>query len=461
MTRAEENPLRTLPQVETLANEVLESYPALLKSVAVDVAREVIEDARTQLRKGRNGLTEGVLLRRAGDHVRNLLSGGLRPVINATGIIIHTNLGRAPLSAEAVQEVVQTAGSYSNLEFDLTRGERGERINAVRSLLHAVCGGEDSLVVNNNAAAVLLVLAALAKGKEVVVSRGELVEIGGSFRVPEVMEQSGAILREVGTTNKTRLKDYEQAISPATALMMKAHRSNFQVVGFTEETSLEELVELGRKKNVPVYMDLGSGAVQPFTFPGVSRREPLVREIVSQGTDLVSFSGDKMLGGPQAGIIIGTSKLIQQIAHHPLYRALRPDKMTLAALAGTLRLCLTGGEAASQIPVTAMLNAPLDELRRHAEQVRRTVLKSRKDLDLEIVEDTSYAGGGALPMEALPTLALHLKHPSLSPNSISDALRISDPPVIGRISDNRFLLDLRTVFPREIPDLARAIIALS
>lgn len=443
-----------------MAQEVLKQCPALLKRVAVDVARRVIAEARDELKKGRApAIAPETLVSRAIARAKALLDGGLVPVINATGIIVHTNLGRAPLAEEAVREVARIAGGYSNLEFNLERAGRGERIDAVRDLVTSVCGGEDALVVNNNAAAVLLVLSALARGGEVIVSRGELVEIGGSFRIPDVMEQSGAILREVGTTNKTRPRDYERAIGKQTALLLKAHRSNFRVIGFTEEVDLRDLVSIGRRKRVPVYFDLGSGSIVFYKSGEGEPIEPIVREVVATGVDLVSFSGDKLLGGPQAGIIVGKRKQVQKLARHPLYRALRPDKMTLAALAGTLRLY--AGTGTSRVPVIEMFEARPADLRRRAERVRRAVQRSNPRLSVSVRESVSYAGGGSLPMERLSSFALVVSHPERPVDQLAEILRNRTPAVTGRISGDKLWLDFRTVRRSELAVIARALLELS
>jgi L-seryl-tRNA(Ser) seleniumtransferase len=369
----------------------------------------------------------------------------LTPVINATGVVLHTNLGRALLAEAAIDAVVQAARSPVNLEYDLESGGRGDRDTLIEDELCALTGAEAATVVNNNAAAVLLALSALAAGREVVVSRGELIEIGGAFRIPEVMAQSGARLREVGTTNRTHPRDYATAIGPETALLMKVHPSNYRVVGFTSEVSLGELVALGRERGVEVVEDLGSGALLDLTAFGLPR-EPLVAESVAAGAGLVSFSGDKLLGGPQAGIIVGRRALVERLKAHPLKRALRCDKLTLAALCVTLRIYLRSRSVADAIPTMRLLTRTVDELERMA-TAARAMLAERlgPDFAIEIVPSTSEIGSGSLPTSELPSRALAITHPELSPDAIAARFRRAHPPVIGRISEGVFQLDLRSV----------------
>jgi L-seryl-tRNA(Ser) seleniumtransferase len=389
-----------------------------------------------------------------------LLRPSLRPLLNATGVVLHTNLGRAPLGPRALERVRTIASGYCNLEFELDERRRGSRHHHTAEILRRVTGAEEALVVNNNAAAVLLCLAALARGREVVVSRGELVEIGGSFRLPDVMTASGAILREVGTTNRTHPRDYEDAITDATALLMKAHRSNFALVGFTAEVSAEELVGIGRRRNLPTLYDLGSGCLlplEPFGLPG----EPTVDEVLRAGFDLVTFSGDKLLGGPQAGLIVGRASILEKIRTHPLVRPLRPDKMTLAALEATLE-AYRDGRAPEELPVHAMLSADRPTLERRAALAARLIRTALEAIGLdppfvvEVEEVSSAVGGGALPLASPPSFAVALSHPSLGPDLLEARLRGGDPPVLGRVSHDRLLLDIRTVLDAEVELLARA-----
>ncbi len=383
----------------------------------------------------------------------------LAPVINATGVVLHTNLGRALLSPLARERLVDVAGAYSNLEMDIATKERGSRYSHVAGLLRRLTGAEAALVVNNNAAAVLLALESLARGREVIVSRGELIEIGGEFRIPDIMRRSGAVLREVGTTNRTHLKDYVTAIGPETGLILKVHTSNYRVVGFTAAVASQELVELGRARGIPVMEDLGSGCLldlRPYGFP----HEPTVPEVVASGVDLVSFSGDKLLGGPQAGIVVGRAGLVERLAQNPVNRALRIDKLTIAALEATL-CAYEAGTALETIPTLRMLTEPLAAIRRRARRVlRRVPPDAQRALGVELVDARSQVGGGALPTVELPTVALALGTPARPAQALDAALRGARPPVLGRVLDDRLLLDCRTVLAVEVPLLATAIASL-
>jgi L-seryl-tRNA(Ser) seleniumtransferase len=381
----------------------------------------------------------------------------LRRAINATGIVIHTNLGRAPLPSSALKQMIEVARGYSNLEYDLTLGERGDRYSHVEEILCRLSGAESALVVNNNAGAVLISLNTLAEGKEVVISRGELVEIGGAFRIPEVMKRSGALLKEVGTTNRTHLNDYQKAIGPETALLLKVHTSNFRVMGFTSEVSLEELVQLGREHHLPVMEDLGSGCWVDLSPYGL-QREPTVQEAIRTGVDLVTFSGDKLLGGPQAGIILGKKHVLDSIKVNPLMRALRIDKLTLTALESTLLLYIDEKRAVAEIPVLKMLGLNLKKLKSRGRRLLKR-LQGRVDQSIQMVlkEDVSQVGGGALPLQELPTIVLSIKSPDYSANSLEQRLRRVNPPIISRISRDELIFDMRTVFDEEIPILADGI----
>lgn len=369
----------------------------------------------------------------------------LRAVVNATGVVLHTNLGRALLAEPAIEAMAAAAGSAVNLEYDLASGGRGERDELVEEELCALTGAEAAAVVNNNAAAVLLALNSLAAGREVVVSRGELIEIGGSFRLPDVMERSGAILREVGTTNRTHPEDFERAIGLNTALLLKVHPSNYRVVGFTAEVGLKELVEIGRRHAIDVVEDLGAGALVDLSRFGLPR-EPVVAERVAAGAGLVTFSGDKLLGGPQAGLVVGRRELIKRLRANPLRRALRCDKLTLAALEATLRLYLRAGDLAAQLPTLRYLSRTVGELESIAARARE-ILAERlgADFALEVVPTLSEIGSGALPTEQLPSRAIRVTHPRLGADAIAAMFRAARPPVIGRIADDAFLLDLKAV----------------
>jgi L-seryl-tRNA(Ser) seleniumtransferase len=421
--------LRALPSVEELASSLADAPHA----AAVRAARAAIEDARAAILAGRPPLD---VRARAGELAERAARPSLRRVLNATGVIVHTNLGRAPLSEEVVRAALETAAGYSNLEYDLDAGARGSRQAHVEELVRELTGAEAALVVNNCAAAVLLAAAALAGGRELVVSRGQLVEIGGSFRIPEVVAQSGARLREVGTTNRTRLADYERALGEATGAILRAHQSNFRTVGFVEEVEIEALCSLG----VPVIDDVGSGALAEGV-PELAG-EPPVRRSVAAGAAVVCFSGDKLLGGPQAGLMAGRREAVEACRVHPLARALRIDKLSLAALEATLRLYRD--PAARAIPVLEMLTADDATLRARAERLAHGIG--------EIVESTAKVGGGALPLLELPGPAVALPGDA---EALAARLRANDPPIVGRIQDGRLLLDPRTLADEEI-DLVRA-----
>jgi L-seryl-tRNA(Ser) seleniumtransferase len=381
----------------------------------------------------------------------------LRRVINATGVVIHTNLGRSPLAAAALAQIQEVAAHYSTLEYDLARGERGSRHDHLEGLLQEVTGAEAALVLNNNAAAVLLALTSLAKGKEVIISRGQLIEIGGSFRLPEIMAVSGALLKEVGTTNKTHLKDYEQAISLETALLLKVHPSNFRITGFTAEVALPELVALGRRYGLLVVEDLGSGCLIDLSRYGIER-EPTVQEALKAGADLVLISGDKLLGGPQAGLALGERSVIARLRAHPLTRALRPDKLTLAGLEATLRLYLDEPQAVAAIPTLRMLARPVAELNRQALALARSLRRALGPrVQVQVVASIGRVGGGALPQVSLPSRALALAMPPLSPQQLEARLRRAQPPVIARIEQDTLLLDMRTLLPDDLPVLKAAL----
>ncbi|MDS1030821.1 L-seryl-tRNA(Sec) selenium transferase [Bacillota bacterium LX-D] len=445
--------LRSLPAVEEILQDV--QIKELLRKesrhLVVECVREAISELREKIKQGElfaeNSLKSLVITQTQKMLIKKSRYN-LQSVINATGVILHTNLGRAVLSQKARAAVAQIAGSYSNLELDLTTGERGSRYSHVLQLLRDLTGCEDALVVNNNAAAILLVLASMAKGKEVIVSRGQLIEIGGSFRVPEVMEQSGAKLVEIGTTNKTYLEDYERAINSETAALLKVHTSNYRVVGFTHETSTEELVKLGREKNIPVIEDAGSGVLFDLKNYGI-QGEPIVQELISTGVDIVTFSGDKLLGGPQAGIIVGNKSIISQVKKYPLTRALRVDKMTVAALEATLKEYLDPQGVVENNPALNMLTMPLAKLQTKAERLKHLLAAALPDAEITIEEGYSQAGGGALPTTNLPTFLVAVHLANLSAEKAAHRLHTGEQPVLVRINQNKIILDPRTILPGE------------
>jgi len=381
----------------------------------------------------------------------------LRRLINATGVIVHTNLGRSLLAPAAVANLQEVAASYSNLEYDVQQGERGSRYSHVEEALKTLTGAEAALVVNNNAAAVFLALQALAAGREVIVSRGQLIEIGGEFRIPDIMRSSGAILREVGATNKTHLRDYAQAISERTALLLRVHTSNYRIVGFTAEVSAPELVELGRQHQLPVMEDLGSGTLVDLRPFGLYD-EPTVPEVVASGVDLVTFSGDKLLGGPQAGILVGKAAYIAAVRRHPLHRAVRVDKFTVAALEATLRFYADPELARGEIPTLTMLSMSAETIARRVRRLRRRLPAAvQAAYQPRVIDGSSAVGGGALPLAQLPTTLLGLRPTFCSVTELERRLRCRHPAIIGRLAQDQYLLDLRTVLDREIPEIAMAL----
>jgi L-seryl-tRNA(Ser) seleniumtransferase len=461
--------LRGLPSVDALLVAV-EADPALAgipRRRLADSVRDVLAQERRRLLAAPPGpasVAGGSDVAALRARVLATLSRAgvfsLSPVINATGVVLHTNLGRALLSDLARERLQAIAASYSNLEMDVALKERGSRYSHVQGLLQRLTGAGGALVVNNCASAVLLALETLARGREVIVSRGELIEIGGEFRIPDIMRRSGATLREVGTTNRTHLKDYANAIGPDTGLILKVHTSNYRVVGFTAAVSAAELAALGRSRGVPVMEDLGSGCLvdlRPYGFP----HEPTVAETVASGVDVVSFSGDKLLGGPQAGIVVGRAELIDRLAGNPLNRALRIDKLTIAALEATL-YAYEAGTALETIPTLRMLTEPLASVRRRARSLlRRVPAAAQRALGAAVVETSSQVGGGALPTVELPTAALALGSAGKPARALDEALRAGRPAVLGRLLDDRLLLDCRTVLPAELPVLAEAIARLA
>lgn len=457
--------LSSIPAVdELLKHKEIENqlfkYP---RAIVVDCIREYLsqyrqyvlslkEEELKQMDFTVEGLIEGIVSK-----VQEAVSNKLRNVVNATGVVIHTNLGRAVLSEKVKENLLAIACGYSNLEFELESGKRGSRYSHVEDLLCKITGAEAAMAVNNNAAAVMLVLSTIAKNKEVVVSRGQLVEIGGSFRVPDVMSESGAVLREVGTTNKTHLRDYENAVNENTTALMKVHTSNYKIFGFTEEVESEALVDLGRKHQLPVIEDLGSGVLLDLQKYGLPY-EPTVQSAVKAGMDVVTFSGDKMLGGPQAGIIVGKREYIDKMRKNQLTRAFRIDKLTLAALESTLRLYLDEETAIKEIPVLRMLTISIEELQEKAKKLQSKLVKRLGDsCSIAVIDEYSEVGGGSMPMHKMPTKALAVVPSERSVANVEQELRGYKIPVIARISKERLIIDVRTIFDNELDYIADAL----
>jgi len=445
------DPRRKLPSVNTLLERaeiraLLQDAP---RSVVVEAVRSTIDSARTGPEAPKN---DAEWARAIAQQVELARRSSLRRVINATGVVLHTNLGRAPLPRAAVEAIELAAQGYTNLEYDIDAGTRGSRYAHCVGLLRELTGAEDALVVNNNAAALVLVLNTLAKSQGAAISRGELVEIGGSFRIPDIMERSGARLLEVGTTNRTHLSDYESALGEGAAMLLKVHRSNFAMEGFVAEVETRALATLARQHRVPLVHDLGSGLLIPLDDIGLSG-EPTAREVVRDGADVVTMSGDKLLGGPQAGIIVGSRDVLQRVRGNPLLRALRVDKLTLAALEATLALYREPARAFREIPVLAMLAISLDALRARAEVIAKTIGRAAS-----VVDSEASVGGGAFPNARIPSLAVAITHANA--RQLEERLRRGEPTVIARISDDRLLLDVRTVDPAEDDHLADAVKAV-
>ncbi|MGB3932707.1 MAG: L-seryl-tRNA(Sec) selenium transferase [bacterium] len=461
--KGKEHLLRSLPGVDEVLQweeikGLLASYP---RPLVVGAIRQAVGKLRAQILAetcaGDQELTRPALARRVEEVLVAETTPNLRPVINATGVVLHTNLGRAVLAEAAREHLSAIARGYCNLEVDLETGERGSRYSHVEELLTRLTGAEGALVVNNNAAAVLLALNTLAKGREVLVSRGQLVEIGGAFRIPEVMEWSGCRLVEVGATNKTRLEDYRQAAGPETALLLKVHTSNYRILGFTAEVGKTELVELGRELGLPVMEDLGSGVFMDLTPYGLYG-EPTVQESVDAGVDVITFSGDKLLGGPQAGIIVGKNRYLEAMKKNPLTRALRIDKFTLGALEATLRLYLNPEDVLAKIPVLQMLSVSPDVLAERARSLAGQIEAAVGSfLQVDVAQDQSEVGGGALPLAQLPTWVVTLESPFISAAALAARLRQGEPSVFARIAAQRVLLDVRTLQEGEEKEICTAL----
>ena len=464
--------LRQIPSVDELLAQprLAELAKRVDRALVVEVTRTVLADLRARIAGEASaailaeisglGSNQASLEERIASLVERILSRSLQPVINATGVILHTNLGRAPLTEPVVEEFRHTATQYSNLEYDLEAGARGKRDVHVAELLTRLTGAEAAIVVNNCAAAVLVTLAAFARGGEVIVSRGELIEIGDGFRIPEIMEQSGALLREVGTTNRTRLSDYENAVGEKSRLLLRVHPSNFKVTGFTDKPTLEELVELSQRSGIPLVEDLGSGCMVDLTEHGIT--EPTVRQSIEAGVGIVTCSGDKLLGGPQAGIIAGKKDLVARVRRHPLFRALRVDKLTIAALAATLGAYLRG--AWDEIPAMRMIRMTPQELKRRAEDFIRELRPELPlgEVEIDVVDGESLAGGGSTPTQSLPSKVIRIASARYSATKLEQRLRRAPAgiSVIARVEEDRLILDLRTVFPEQEPLLIKTLAAV-
>jgi len=453
--------LRYLPKVDDLLGNdaIKEKLLVTSRTLVLESIREAIENARKNIIEGNIEESNAKDLREkilscAVENIARKSEYNLRPVINCTGVVLHTNLGRALLSEKAVDRIKQVAANYSTLEYDLKCGKRGLRYSHIEEIICKITGAESAFVVNNNAAAVLLALNTLSEGKEAIVSRGQLVEIGGSFRVPDVMRQSGAILREVGTTNKTHLRDYEENINENTGVLLKVHTSNYRILGFTEEVPIWELAGTGEKTGIPVLEDIGSGTLIDFSKYGMAG-EPTVQEAVRYA-DVVTFSGDKMLGGPQAGIIVGKKKYLDEMKKNPFTRAFRVDKMTLAGLEATFRHYLDQEEALENIPTLKFLTASADSLKSRASGLAEMIKRSAPDFEVYVEEGQSQVGGGSMPLERLPAHLVSVKSRKLSSSRIESGLRKNSPPVIARINDEKVVLDVRTILDNQFDYVAEA-----
>jgi L-seryl-tRNA(Ser) seleniumtransferase len=449
--------LRKLPKIDELLK--LQSVNKLIeensRTIVLESLREAIEFYRSGILKGSvNSLTTEQVLDFAVHTLEMKNKMHLERIINATGTVIHTNLGRSILGKKAIENVLTVAGSYNNLEYDIESGKRGSRYSHIEEIIKKVTGAEAAMVVNNNAAAIMLVLDTLAKGKEAIVSRGELVEIGGSFRIPEVMKFSGAKLVEIGTTNRTHLYDYENNITENTGVFLKVHTSNFKVLGFTEGVSLEQLVELGEKYKVPVVEDIGSGVLIDFTKYGFTY-EPTVQESIKKGIDVITFSGDKMLGGPQAGIIVGKKKYIDMMKKNQLTRALRVDKMTLAALEGTFKYYVDEKEAIANIPSLNMILMPKEEVKKKCILLKKKLQNKTQDFKFHIDKGESMVGGGSMPTEKIETYVVKVTSDKFSPEDMEKKLRLGETPLIARVYNNELVLDGRTLFKEDFDEIVQ------
>lgn len=445
-----------IPKVDQIIEDerIKELIDETSRDLVIESIRESLDEIRVKIRIGldisRDEFRIETVVQKTLSKAKDKYEFKFKNVINATGTVIHTNLGRSLMNDEVLEHVFNMTKYYSNLEFNLETGKRGSRYDTVVELIKRITGAEDALVVNNNAAAVILALSSWGDGKEVITSRGELVEIGGSFRIPEVMEQSGAKLIAVGATNKTHLRDYERAINENTGALLKVHTSNYRIVGFSESVSLEELVELGEKKGIPVIEDLGSGVLINLEKYGLEY-EPTVQESVEAGVDIITFSGDKLLGGPQAGIIIGNSRYINSMKTHPLNRAFRIDKFTIAALEATLRYYLDEKEAVEKIPTVRMLTQDIDDIEKRAKKFAEGVNKDR--INVEITDNFSQVGGGSMPLERLATKTVKIDSDTVKISQLERSMRQLELPIIGRVFKDSLYLDFRTVFDEQIEEM--------
>jgi len=452
--------IKNIPKVDRLYQQIsiLSNFTDIPRPIIIQTIQEALERLRKGIINGQyqeKDLDESNVINTVESMLSKAIQPNLKPVINATGIIVHTNLGRSLLAPTALDQIIQVACHYSNLEYDLETGKRGHRYQLVEDLVCSLTGAEAAAVVNNNAGAVLLSLQTIASGQSVIVSRGELIEIGGSFRIPDIMALSGAKLIEVGTTNRTHLRDYQNAISPETGLLLKVHPSNYAIEGFTASVDLKEMVHLGHECSIPIMYDMGSGNLVDLTLKGITE-EPVAQKIISSGVDIVTFSGDKLLGGPQAGIIAGNKSIINQIKKNPMARALRIDKLTLAALEGTLRLYQDPKTVFENIPTLAFITRPLSEIKTAVETLYSEIQDStHEQCQVKIVKTNSKIGGGALPLQSLPSYCIGITSKEHSVDSTERYFRSLNPPVIGRIENNQYLLDFRTVLPAEMQILQK------
>ncbi|MEA2084567.1 MAG: L-seryl-tRNA(Sec) selenium transferase [Thermodesulfobacteriota bacterium] len=463
MGSARQELLKAIPKVDEFLGWVADNTKAPITLVKSAV-REILGEQRAAILAGAlislQDLDQDVLVSKFEELIALKTGLNFRSVINGTGVVVHTNLGRSILPKIAMESILRVGSGYSNLEFDLTTGRRGSRYSLVEGLLCDLTGAEAALVVNNNAAAVFLVLNTLANGREVVISRGQLVEIGGSFRIPDVMAGSGAVMVEIGTTNRTHLRDYEAAINDQTSLLLKVHTSNFKVIGFTSEVPLADMVDLGARMGIPVMEDLGSGCFVDLSRYGL-QKEPTAGELMRTGVDVLTFSGDKLLGGPQAGVILGKKEIIDRVKKNPLNRALRIDKFTLAGLESVLRLYFDEKMALHVIPTLTMLTMPLNTIEKRARRLLRKIKLIPADTcGISVVKTESRVGGGALPEQGLASSAVALEPGSMTVNDLELELRSAEQPVIGRIEDDRFILDMRTVADNELDKLATVLLEI-
>ncbi|MDV3425677.1 MAG: L-seryl-tRNA(Sec) selenium transferase [Bacillota bacterium] len=456
------NSLKKIPKMDQLLNksEVIEALNKTKRVYVIEALREALDEVREAILGGKtDGFKEEDILDSFNRILELKKSDRLKRVINCTGVVIHTNLGRSILSKKAALKVSEIASSYNNLEYDIEAGRRGERYSHIEDIIKRLTGAEAALVVNNNAAAVMLVLSTLCSGKEAVVSRGQLVEIGGSFRIPEVMKLSGTILREVGTTNRTHMEDYIEAINENTAALLRIHTSNYKILGFTLEPSIEEIVEIGKENNIPVIEDIGSGTLLDMSKFGLPE-EPTVIESIKKGIDIVTFSGDKLLGGPQAGIIAGKKDLIDKMKQNQLLRALRVDKMTLSALEATLSEYLDEQDAIDNIPTLKMLTVSYEDLNRKAINLKRRLSKIN-GLSIKLTDDFSTVGGGSMPLSKIKSRVLSISYDKMSADKLENELRKNNVPIIVRINEDKVIMDIRTVQDGDFTDIYNAFLNIS